>query len=291
MKALSLLLVFLIFGCSTPSKQSVQPDIAFEVSEGILHPESILYSPKHKSFFASNLATGNPMETKEVSYISKISHDGKKVEAQWVKGLKAPKGLAIVGDNLYVTDVNRIAQISISKAKIVKSHPIKEAKFLNDLTADSKGNVYASDMLTDIVYRLKDGKLSKWKQDKRLQGANGLLAEKGTLTVVRWGSDVDPETFQSKHIGDIVTVDLNKQNSITVNTEIQGHLDGVDRDQNGNLWVSDWMSGDVYKLDSNNLPGRIYNFGKGTADISFARELNLLLVPQMNQSKLLFVRP
>ncbi|MBA2403505.1 MAG: SMP-30/gluconolactonase/LRE family protein [Bdellovibrionales bacterium] len=294
MKLLFPVLCLLAFAaCSHKSdkQKEVKPNIAFEISEGILHPESIIYSPQHGAFFVSNVASGNPMETKPVGYLSKISKDGKVINAKWVTGMHAPKGIAIVGDDLYVTDVTRVHKVSISKSKITKTFQVKNSKFLNDAVADANGNVYVSDMFSDILYRIINDKLSVWVQDPKLEGSNGLFTDgKEHLLVVKWGTQVDPKTFQTKTPGDMAIIPLAKTSDINVVKEIQGHLDGITVDAKGVLWISDWMNGDIFTMSKSGKVKKMFNFGQGTADISVAKELDLLMIPQMNQSKIIFIQ-
>lgn len=290
-----LVLMMVFAGCSSPHKagvhQEIKPNIAFEISEGILHPESIVYSVQHEAFFVSNVASGNPVETKPVGYLSKISKDGKVINAKWITGLHAPKGIAIVGDNLYVTDVTRVHKISISKSKIMKTFAVKDSKFLNDAVADAKGNVYVSDMLSNIIYRIQNDKLAVWMQDPKLESSNGLFTDgKEHLLVVRWGTGLDPKTFATKVPGDMAVVPLAKAGEITLNKEIQGNLDGITVDASGLLWISDWMNGDIFTMDKKGTVRKMFNLGQGAADLSFAKDLNLLMVPQMNQSKIIFIQ-
>ena len=53
------------------------------------------------------------------------------------------------------------------------------------------------------------------------------------------------------------------------------------------LWVSDWFNGDIYKVNKNGSAQKVFNLKQGAADLSFSKELNLLLVPQMNESKVM----
>jgi len=203
MKFISLLILALSLGaCASKPKEiqptEMKPTIAFEISEGILHPESIIYSAKHESFFVSNVASGNPLETKPVGYLSKISKDGKTIKAKWITGLHAPKGLAIVGDDLYVSDVTRVHKISILKSKITKTFKVKNSIFLNDTVADAQGNVYVSDMYSNILYRIQKNKLAIWLQDPKLDHPNGLFTDgKEHLMVVKWGGEIDLKTMQT----------------------------------------------------------------------------------------------
>lgn len=290
-----LVLMLAFAACSSAPKEDknkeVKPNIAFEISEGILHPESIIYSVQHEAFFVSNVASGNPMETKPVGYLSKISKDGKVINAKWVTGLHAPKGIAIVGDDLYVTDVTRVHKVSISKSKIIKTFPVKNSKFLNDAVADAKGNVYVSDMMSDIIYRIQDDKLSLWMQDPKLENSNGLFTDgKEHLLVVKWGTPIDPKTFGTKVPGDMAYVALSKSGEITLNKEIQGNLDGISVDASGLLWISDWMNGDIFTMNKQGKVKKMFNMGQGSADLSVAKDLNLLMIPQMNQNKIIFIQ-
>jgi sugar lactone lactonase YvrE len=292
---LCLMFIVAFVGCSSKSKdgkpEKIKPNIAFEISEGILHPESIIYSVQHEAFFVSNVASGNPLETKPVGFLSKISKDGKVINAKWVTGFRAPKGIAIVGDDLYVTDVTRVHKVSISKSKIVKTFKVRNAKFLNDAVADAKGNIYVSDMFSNILYRIQEDKLAVWIQDPKLEGSNGLFTDgKEHLLVVKWGTGIDPKTFQSKTPGDMATVLLSNTNEIHLTNTIQGNLDGITVDDKGVLWISDWMTGDIFTMNKQGKVKKMFNFGQGTADISFAKGLNLLMIPQMNQNKIIFLQ-
>jgi sugar lactone lactonase YvrE len=293
-----ILAAFLVAGCSSmkgkkeKQNEEIKPQVAFEITEGILHPESLIYSPKHESFFATNVATGNPLEKKaRVSYLSKISKDGKTIKAKWITGLYAPKGLTVVGDDLYFTDVTRIVKVNIPKGKITKIYPVSKAGFLNDTTVDAQGNVYISDMFSDVIYKISKNKLSVWVKDAKVAGSNGLFTDgKEHIIAVKWGTDIDPKTFMAKNIGDVAIISLKKPTEITVVKELQGHLDGIDMDSKGTLWISDWISGDVYTMTKQGITKKMFNLGQGTADISVARDLNLLLVPQMGQNRLIFIQ-
>lgn len=289
-----LILTIAMTGCASKKaeqEKEMKPNIAFEISEGILHPESIIYSHIHGAFFVSNVASGNPVETKPVGYLSKISKDGKVINAKWITGLHAPKGLAIVGDDLYVSDVTRVHKVSISKSKILKTFTVKNSKFLNDTVADAKGNIYISDMFSNIIYRIQNDKLSQWVQDPKLEGSNGLFTDgKEHLLVVKWGNGVDPKTFATTSPGDMATIPFSNTADIHVNKEIQGNLDGLTVDSKGVLWISDWMNGNIFTMTKQGKVKKMFNMGQGTADISVAKELDLLMIPQMNQSKLIFIQ-
>lgn len=293
-----LFLAMVLVACSSTPKQDVKeehkmitPNIVKEITDGVLHPESVVYSQKHTAYFVSNIASGNPTESKAVGYIAKYARDGKLIKAKWVTGLHAPKGIVVVGDFLYVSDVTRVQKISISKAKIVKTFTVKDSKFLNDLVVDDAGNIYVSDMWSDIIYRIQKDKLDVWVKDPKIAGANGLFTDgKEHILAVRWGTEIDRQTWKAKNIGDMAIIPLKDPKNIQVNTDIQGHLDGIAVDGNGMLWISDWLNGDIYSMEKNGKIRKMFNLGAGAADVTIIKELNVLIVPQMNQNKIIFIQ-
>lgn len=298
MKYLTILIAAVaIVSCSHMDKnkkskdKTITPNVVMEISEGILHPESVLYSPEHDVFFVSNVASGNPMESKPVGYMSKISRDGKKITAKWVTGLHAPKGMAIKGDFLYVADVTRVQKISISKSRIVKTFNIKGSKFLNDVVADAAGNIYISDMMTDELHRIQNDKWSVWIKDPRIFALNGLFTDgKEHLLSVRWGDDMNPETFVTKTPGDMAVIPFSEPQEISNEKVIQGNLDGIAVDAKGNLWISDWLNGNIFRMSKQGKVKKMFNLGQGAADLTILKDHNILVVPQMNQNKIIFIQ-
>ena len=282
------IILFALVSCSTPQKKEISslPQHSFTITEGVKHPESALYSATHQAIFVSNIVSGNPVETKPVGNISMYDPTGKVIASPWVKGLKAPKGMAIVGHYLYVSDVDLVAKIDIDQAKIVKTYPIKGAKFLNDVIADKAGNVYISDMFTNTIHVLDAAGMRVWKKTQALRSPNGLFTDgKEHILMVSWGDPID-KNFNTKNLGALSSHSIkNSQEPFTEETSLRGNLDGIDSDAQGNLWVSDWISGDIYKVSKDGKSEKLLNLGQGSADISVAKELNLLLVPQMSKSR------
>jgi sugar lactone lactonase YvrE len=298
MKIIPLLVLFIILGCAQKkpvgqkaSAEEAPYEVVFEATEGILHPESALYSERHQLIFVSNVATGNPLEKKRVSYLSKLAPDGTVILSKWIGGFRAPKGMALVGDHLYVSDVDEVVQVSVTRGVVVKKFPARGAKFLNDVAADAKGNVYISDMFNPVIWIIDSKGLRVWLRDERLRSPNGLYVDQDELVVALWGGPIDPQTFKAKTPGGLLRIPLEGEpGELKEDFVVSGHLDGVARDPQGNFWISDWISGDIHRLALNGKAETLMNFGNGTADISYAAGLGLLLVPQMMQNKVLGVR-
>lgn len=131
-----------IVGGTVPAQS--EPGIVW-VTTGLKTPESVLPDPGGEFAYVSNI-DGQPLEKDGKGFISKISlKDGTLIEPQWATGLNAPKGMALVKDRLYVSDLDRLAEIDTKTGKIVASYDVQNPGFLNDVAADGEGRVYMSD--------------------------------------------------------------------------------------------------------------------------------------------------
>ena len=151
-------------------------------------PESVLYDPKEDVYLVSNI-NGGPSAADNNGFISRVSPDGSKVELKWIeagkKGVKldAPKGIAIVGDTLYVADITRRAASSTPRpaSPRVRSRS-PGATFANDIahagrrrstspTRASRSTRRASRPPTrDAVYVIEKGKAKVLAKGDELGG-------------------------------------------------------------------------------------------------------------------------
>ena len=97
--------------------------------------------------------------------------------------MNAPKALEIAGDFLYVSDISGLVKMDIAGGKIVANIEIPDAhSFLNDITTDTQGNVYVSDMRGNSIYVLnRDNIAELLVKSDRLTGINGLYSIDGSL--------------------------------------------------------------------------------------------------------------
>ncbi|TIX44863.1 MAG: ATP/GTP-binding protein, partial [Mesorhizobium sp.] len=89
--------------------------------------------------------------------------------------MDAPKGMAISGGKLYVADITRVRVVDLSSGKLITSVDVPDAVFLNDMTADSAGKVYVSDMLADAIYRIDSDTPKLFVKDAALASPNGVF--------------------------------------------------------------------------------------------------------------------
>ncbi len=249
-------------------------------------PESVIYDAKQKILYVSNV-NGQATEENGKGYISQLSLTGELINQHWVDGLDAPKGLAIFGDKLYVADIKQLVEIDINTGKISQRYPTTDAVFLNDVAADNNGNIYVSDMLTDQIYRLANGKFSSWIKDPALEFPNGLLVEDNQLIVGSWG--VITDGFATETPGHLKTISLKDKTITALGSGLPaGNLDGVEPDGKGNYYVTDWMRGALLHITPAGEAHTLIAFNQGSADHEVID--GLVIVPMMLDGRVLAYR-
>jgi sugar lactone lactonase YvrE len=252
---------------------------------GFNNPESVVYDKAANVLYVSNV-NGSAMDKDGNGYISRISLEGEMIDAEWITGLNAPKGLALYGKKLYVADIDTLIEIDIASASIKQRYPVLDAKFLNDVTAAKNGDIYVSDMMLNRIHRLKDNRFEIWLETPALESPNGLLAEGDHLIVGTWG--VMTEGFSTDKPGHLKTVSIKDKtiNSMGDGTPI-GNLDGVEEDAGGGYYVTDWKAGKLLHVDTSGKSEVLLDLGQGSADHEFIKEKNMILIPMMKDNKLL----
>lgn len=133
---------------------------AWETPAELMIPESVLHHPENNILYVSNInnTTGSqnpPLEKDGDGFISKVNLDGTIETLKWAEGgLHAPKGMGIANGMLYVTDIDRVAEIDLNSGEVKRFFDLPGAKFLNDISIADDGIVYVSDYQDSKVYKL-----------------------------------------------------------------------------------------------------------------------------------------
>ncbi len=214
---------------------------------GLEAPESALYDARRDILYVSNIA-GAPDAKDGNGFISIPGAGRKPPAAQWVTGLNAPKGLAMHGDTLYVTDIDRLVAIDVAGGEIIGTWPAEGAKFLNDAVADADGRVFVSDMVTNRIHLLDADTLSVWLEDEGLAHPNGLALQDGQLIVAAWGPGHEARLHHRSarppargRPGDQGDRPLGSGAGV-------GNLDGLEPEGDGAWLATDWMAGGLYRI-------------------------------------------
>ena len=212
----------------------------------------------------------------------------------FAKGLDDPKGLAIIGQSLYVADNKRILKLALSGPKQGQAEVFAAATafpvtplFLNDLEADLAGNLYVSDSgdlkgKGGAVYQINaQGQvrlLINGQQDSRILAPNGLLMDDtgDVLMVVDFASGI----LYSYNLATKQLLDI---------ADGFGGGDGVVHHANGSMFVSDWKNGKVFRLDMNGEVTALAATYQSAADIALTKDEKVLMVPDMKAGELDFI--
>lgn len=265
MSALLLLLALVLPAAAQPGIKP-NPKPVWSVS-GFDQPDSAHYDPQSAAIYVSNAA----------GWISKLSPDGKVLKKQWAAGLEGPRALRTCGGRLFVADVSRLVEISLSTGGIRARTPVRDAKLLNGLAVDAACAVYLSDTFTSRIYKV-DGKkeVSIVAEGPTLMSPNGLCLDGKSLVAAGWGLTAD---WTTKAPGRLLRVDLATKKVSTVPGPM-GNLDGLQRVKDRWL-VSDWASGTVLRVAPNGQTEVLLHGLQGPADLGQAP--GLLLVPRARE--------
>lgn len=256
-----LLFLFAIIGTLQSAAQHQLQKI-WETDTTLAIPESVLPDLPNKVLYVS-LIDGAPWEADGKGGIGKVGLNGKIINANWITGLQAPKGLGKYGNKLYAADMNNVVVINIAKGAVESTIHIDSAVGLNDITVDSKGIVYVSDSKTGKVYRIKNSKATLYLSG--FKGLNGLRA---------LGKDLYVATAK-----DVYRVGVNKkQTSIGI---IDQGGDGIEPVGNGD-WIGSAWSGYIYYLYANGKRDLLLDTHLqkwNTADIGYDPAKKIVYVP------------
>ena len=221
--------------------------------------------------------------------VTVINTDGSK--STLAEGLNDPKGIDMFNNQLYVADVDQVVRIDLNGNKTVIAKPSdfqSKPVFLNDIEVDGIGNVYVSDSGEDsgkhaAIYKITpQGKVIQLIGDNSgIKRPNGLLLDGvNALLVADFGT------------GKLFRLDFSEQDgkvksSLTLLNQGFGSVDGLVRDPNGVLYVSDWAGGKVWQLSEPKATPQLISEGhQSSADISISADGKTILMPDMKAGTL-----
>ena len=234
----------------------------------------------------------------DVGWVSKLAADGSMIDSRWATDLRHPMGMRVSGKRLWINNTTEIVGLNLDNPNDRIVHPIDGAISLNDLATDSSGHAYLSDSMNSRVVRvdLATGENSTYISTLP-SSPNGVLVQGDRLYIASWGvmSDRPEERAEwiTKTAGDLYWVSLkdSKKSRHIIVPEL-GNLDGVEIDQKGNIYVSDWESGKLYKISSGaKMVVDLGLYGQGLADIGLNSLTGELVLPVMLSSEVLFFTP
>ncbi len=248
------------------------------------HPESVAFDATSNALYLSNIK-GDFGAADGDGYIAKLGPDGEVINAHWVTGLDAPKGIAVRSGLLYVADLTQLVVVDLNKAEVVQRHKAADNSFLNDVAITEQGEVFVTDTATNRIYVLKDDGLQVWVESPKLESPNGLIVDGENLIVASWG--VPTEGWNTKVPGHLLRVSLRDRQITDVGSDKPvGNLDGLHRLDENRYLATDWMAGVLMTIDQSGTVVKLAELGQGAADLTYLPEQGRVVLPVMIEGTL-----
>jgi len=248
-------------------------------------PESVLYDAAGDRYLVSNV-NGSPNGVDNNGYISELLPDGTIKTPKLIAGgeknvkLDAPKGLAIVGKELWVSDISVVRKFDLKTLEPKGDIALPDATFANDIVVAPDGKVYVSDTSVkpgakgfdplggdEVLVIDKTGKAKVLAKSKELGGPNGLFwGPKGLLVNAMLSNEVYSLGPKGEKI-DVIKLP-------------NGGLDGL-LVVGDSLLATSWGASAVYrgKLGGTSFEPIIQNV-KGPADMGWDSKRSRVLLPR-----------
>ncbi len=281
----------LAIGCGGDTAEA-PTDMGIRIADvGFMTPESVLMDTIADVYLVSNI-NGSPFAEDDNGFISRVTPDGQVENLKWIDGavsmgtLNAPKGMAIKGDTLFVTDIKCIRLFNRVSGDALSSLCVDGTTFLNDIAVGPEGSLFVTDSGfnegfspsgTDAVYRLS---LEEGRQhitiakDPELGGPNGIAVGTRGIFVV---------TFRS---GELLRFTPDGEKTVVLPASNR-QIDGIVFSNDGGFLFSAWGDSSVYHVDGAGAIHRLLSGVESPADIGYDPKRNRVLVPLFMQNAVL----
>jgi hypothetical protein len=268
--------------------------VSEQTATGFAFPESVAYDPQAKVLYVGQFGSElKPTQKDGKGKISKVSLSGTVLEDQFLPPqdaiLHKPKGIWVMGNRLWVTDIDVVWIFDLTTRKGRKVE-LPGIQFANDPTL--LGNaLYVSDNRGDQLYRVEPADFL------HLQG-------EPQVTRVFAGKSIHPNGLYPAQDGSLLIVGFKSQDEArgiyTLSSDGEpkalskplGRLDGVYQMQDGTVLVTDWNAGALATWSATREMEPLASGFKGPADFCVVPNAEgfMVVVPDLVKRELRMVQ-
>jgi sugar lactone lactonase YvrE len=274
---------------ATPTAQLVN------TVDGFQAPEAARWDPDQKIWFVANI-NGAPSTKDNNGFISRLKPDGSVETLKFVEGkkngvtLNGPKGMAIVGDTLWVCDIDAVRGFNRKTGALVANIKVPGAVFINDITPGPDG-LYATDSGVilgadgsskhpgpDAIYKISGRKAATVLKLDGQPSPNGITWDPNgeRLIIVPFGD----KSISAWTLGDSAARKIG---------DGPGMFDGIESFGPDQFLVTSWVDSSLSLLAEGKMT-KLLGGVAGPADIGYDRESGHVVIPQLTENKLAIVQ-
>ncbi len=262
---------------------------------GFMTPESVLHDPDADVYLVSNIA-GDPFQKDDDGFVSRLSPEGQVLALRWIDGasdnvdLDAPKGMAILGDELWIADIDQLRRFDRKTGAQKPSIAIPGPPFLNDVAVGPDGVIHVTDSgfapgftatATDAIWRVEvtggTPQLVTLARGEELAHPNGICSGARDLFCVDWDK------------GEFVMIGASGKREASLKLPHK-QLDGLVRTSTARWFASSWEGRCIYEISPKGEATVRFKDLDQPADIGWDEKRSSLLVPLFGSDSVLVKR-
>jgi hypothetical protein len=193
-----------------------------------------------------------------------------------------PYGIEVVGDRIYACAGTKINGYNLSDGSLVFS-VTTTGIFLNGLTHDDNGFLYATDFTGKRIYKINISSASSSVFVPTMTVVpNGIIYEKDKdrLVFVTWGTNAK-----------VMAVSMTDSTVTTLKTTTFTNIDGIAQDKAGRYYLAHWGGNAVHRYDPDftQTPEAVATFLNSPADIYYNQKTDTLAIPNSTNNTVRFI--
>jgi hypothetical protein len=246
---------------------SYKIELSWESDTLLRTPESVLIDRERNILYVSNVNL-NPWEKDDNGFISKMDMQGNITELKWIEGLHGPKGMGILGNSLFIADIDVLVEANIETGEIMNKLEFEGEPQLNDITVGEDGMLYVSGSNSQKIYAVKNGDVDVYLQGEEGERFNGLYWEKDRMLLITSASS------QFKEIN-------HNTKEVKVIAGNMGHGDAIAPVGDGGYLCTSW-AGKIFYVSAGGETTTLLDteaLEENAADLDYSIENKTLYVP------------